>query len=95
MGHFLVRAGLPGIRIVETWDHLGMRATGSHDVVLDGVAIPADHAVDVRSPTEWAIEPESWAWNTLLIAAVYDGIARAAQVWLRDFLEQRRPSALP
>lgn len=51
VGHFLVRAGQPGIRIVETWDHLGMRATGSHDVVLDGVEVPADHAVDIRSPT--------------------------------------------
>ncbi|MFZ1431639.1 MAG: acyl-CoA dehydrogenase family protein, partial [Geminicoccaceae bacterium] len=94
VGHFLVRAGLPGIRIVESWDHLGMRATGSHDVVLDGVEIPLDHAVDIRAPADWALEPEAWAWNTLLIGAVYDGIARAAQVWLHGFVEYRRPSAL-
>lgn len=94
VGHFLVRAGLPGIRVVESWDHLGMRATGSHDIVFDGVEIPADHAVDICKPGDWAVEPEPWAWNTLLIAALYDGIARAAQAWLRDFLERRRPSAL-
>jgi alkylation response protein AidB-like acyl-CoA dehydrogenase len=27
VGHVLVRADAPGIRIVETWDHIGMRAT--------------------------------------------------------------------
>ena len=94
VGNFLVRAGLPGIRIVETWDHLGMRATGSHDVVLENVEIPADHAVDLRRPAEWAIEAEPWAWNTLLIAALYDGIARAAHAWLRGFVAARRPSDL-
>ena len=94
VGNFLVRAGRPGVRIVETWDHLGMRATGSHDIVLEDVEIPADHAVDLRPPAEWAIEAEPWAWNTLLIGALYDGIARAAQAWLRGFVAARRPSGL-
>ncbi|MBD2664021.1 acyl-CoA dehydrogenase family protein [Richelia sinica] len=31
VGSFLVPRNLPGVQIVETWDHLGMRATGSHD----------------------------------------------------------------
>ena len=43
-GPFLVPADAPGITIVETWDHLGMRATASHDVVLRGRPIPPDHA---------------------------------------------------
>ena len=30
--------------IVETWDHLGMRASASHDVVFEGAPIPLDHA---------------------------------------------------
>ncbi|MGF6311127.1 alkylation response protein AidB-like acyl-CoA dehydrogenase [Bradyrhizobium sp. i1.8.4] len=30
VGLFLVPAGLPGTRIEETWDHLGLRASGSH-----------------------------------------------------------------
>ncbi|NOJ38492.1 acyl-CoA/acyl-ACP dehydrogenase [Bradyrhizobium sp. WSM 1791] len=29
IGFFLVPAGRPGTRIVETWDHLGLRASGS------------------------------------------------------------------
>ena len=51
---FLVPAKSPGIEIVETWDQLGLRASGSHDVLLNNVAIPADYAVDIRRPKEWA-----------------------------------------
>jgi len=43
VGLFLVPAGLPGTRIVETWDHLGLRASGSHDILFDDVLFPLDH----------------------------------------------------
>ena len=39
-GNFLVPMDTPGVRIDETWDNLGMRATGSHDVVYDNVWVP-------------------------------------------------------
>jgi alkylation response protein AidB-like acyl-CoA dehydrogenase len=43
-GPKIVHAFLPrshdGYRIVETWDTLGMRATRSDDVVLDGAFVP-------------------------------------------------------
>lgn len=95
VGTFLVPAKAAGIRIVETWDHLGMRATGSHDVILEGVEIPHDHAVDVRLPKEWS-RPDAaqMAWATLLVAALYDGIARSARDWLVDFLRNRKPANL-
>lgn len=95
VGTFLVPAKAPGVRIVETWDHLGMRATGSHDVILDGVQIPADHAVDIRRPREWAApDPVQVAWSALLVAALYDGIARSARDWLVGFLQTRKPANL-
>ena len=34
------------------------------------------------------------AWSALLVAAVYDGIARAARVWLVVFLQDRKPANL-
>jgi alkylation response protein AidB-like acyl-CoA dehydrogenase len=41
----------PGYRIVENWDTLGMRATQSHDTILDGVFVPDRHIFFVsRSP---------------------------------------------
>jgi alkylation response protein AidB-like acyl-CoA dehydrogenase len=36
---FLVEAGQSGLRVEETWDTVGMRATGSHDLVLDDVRV--------------------------------------------------------
>ena len=43
-GPTVLQFGVPmnaeGVSIVETWDTLGMRGTGSHDVVLDGVFVP-------------------------------------------------------
>jgi alkylation response protein AidB-like acyl-CoA dehydrogenase len=95
VGLFLVPMDSPGIRIVKTWNHLGMRATGSHDVVFEDVAIPVDHAVDIRSPAAWGLpDPMQAAWNTLTISALYDGIARAARNWFLLHLTTRQPSNL-
>jgi alkylation response protein AidB-like acyl-CoA dehydrogenase len=96
LGIFLVPRESPGIRIIESWDHLGLRASGSHEVVFDAVALPLDHAVDVRPAAEWAAGPEAdqYAWMIVLLGALYDGIARAAQSWLLRFLAERAPGSL-
>jgi alkylation response protein AidB-like acyl-CoA dehydrogenase len=95
VGVFLVPSGLPGTQIVETWDHLGLRASGSHDVVFDDVLVPLDHEVDLRRPSEWGAPDVSQATiQAVLVGAVYDGVARAARDWLIDFLNTRTPSSL-
>ncbi len=95
VGMFLVPAGLPGTRIVETWDHLGLRASGSHDVVFDDVVFPLDHEIDVRKPDEWrALDVTHATVHAIFVAAIYDGIARAARDWLIDFLKARVPANL-
>jgi alkylation response protein AidB-like acyl-CoA dehydrogenase len=92
---FLVPAKSQGVRIIETWDQLGLRASGSHDVVFDNVHIPLDHAVDVRAPEDWQRgDPDHAAWNNLTIAALYTGVARAARDWLLRFLNDRAPANL-
>jgi alkylation response protein AidB-like acyl-CoA dehydrogenase len=96
VGNFLVEAKNPGIKIEPTWDHLGMRATVSHQVVFEDTPIPLDYA-DIRTPEEWALGAgnESWIlWNALAISTIYDAIARSAQDWLRDYLKSRTPSNL-
>ena len=40
------RANAPGLTIERTWNPLGMRATGSHDAILEDVRVPLDHAAD-------------------------------------------------
>ena len=97
VGNFLVAADSPGITIVPAWDHLGMRATVSHEVVFADTPTPADHAVDVRPPADWAPKPGDNAlglWNALAISTIYDGVARAARDWLRDYLKERVPTNL-
>jgi alkylation response protein AidB-like acyl-CoA dehydrogenase len=95
VGQFLVPAGLPGTRIVETWDHHGLRSSGSHDVIFDDVVIPLDAEIDVRKPQEWrAPDPVQATVHTIFVAAIYDGIARAARDWLVTFLKTRAPASL-
>ena len=40
----------PGYRIVENWDTLGMRATQSHDTILEGVFVPDRHIIRIAKP---------------------------------------------
>jgi alkylation response protein AidB-like acyl-CoA dehydrogenase len=97
VGTVLVRAGTPGVRIEPAWDHLGMRATVSHEIVFDDVLTPRDHAVDLRPPAAWAPKPGDTTqglWNALSISTIYDGVARAGRDWLARYLKERTPSNL-
>ncbi|SDS50814.1 acyl-CoA dehydrogenase family protein [Bradyrhizobium canariense] len=95
VGLFLVRAGLPGTRIVETWDHLGLRASGSHDIVFEDVVFSLDHEIDVRKPDDWRVPDFTQATvHAIFVAAIYDGIAQAARDWLIGFLKTRVPANL-
>jgi alkylation response protein AidB-like acyl-CoA dehydrogenase len=94
VGHALVLADAPGIRIDETWDHIGMRGTCSHDVIFTDVPV-ADDFVVLQPPSSWlGADPSQMAWNAAGIGAIYTGIARAARDWIADFLRHRVPSGL-
>ncbi len=97
VGNFLVAADSPGITILPAWDHLGMRATVSHEVVFADTPVPLDQAVDVRAPADWAPKPGDAAlglWNALAISTIYDGVAQAARDWLAGYLNDRVPANL-
>ncbi len=95
VGTFLVPAHAPGIGIVETWDHLGMRASGSHDVIFEDTPIPLEYAADIRPPSAWAVRDDGQtAWYVLGICALYNGVAQAARDWLVTYLTERTPTAL-
>lgn len=78
--HFGVPMKAPEVRIEPTWDVLGMRATGSNDVVIDNLFI-ADAAVAFsRKAGEW--HPVFQIIATIafpLIYAVYLGVAEQAR----------------
>ena len=55
--HVLPVAAISGLLMNDhwlkvTWDHVGMRATGSDDLILEGAEIPEAYAVDVRTPED-------------------------------------------
>ena len=96
VGSFLVRADSPGVAIEPTWDHLGLRASRSDDVILDGVRVPRDAVSGLVDPAvpDPRRDPGLVAWNNLGLTALYLGVAEAAQRWLIGFLHERTPSAL-
>ena len=95
VGYFLVPRDAAGVRIEETWDQLGMRATGSHDVIFEDVELSADHALDVRPPAAWQPpDPAVAGWNNVVLTALYQGVATAARDWLAGYLHERIPANL-
>jgi len=89
--HLAVPLNAPGVTVQDTWRTLGMRGTGSHDIVLDDVFVP-DDAIGVRRP------PGRWspAWHAVatlalpLVYAVYVGIAEAARALALRAATRRR-----
>ena len=95
VGSFLVPAGSAGVTVERTWDHLGLRASRSDDVVFDAVDVPAEAAVALATPdAQPPPDPVLMAWNALGLSAIYLGVAAAARDWLIGFLAERTPTAL-
>ncbi|MGL5167983.1 MAG: acyl-CoA dehydrogenase family protein [Afipia sp.] len=78
--HFGVAMNSPHVKVLDTWRTLGMRGTGSHDVLIDGHVVP-DAAVSVtRKAGQW--HPIFQIIGTLafpLVYSVYLGIAESAR----------------
>ena len=77
--HFAIPRASEGISIIDTWDTLGMRGTGSNDVVYDNVFVPDAAIVGRRPAGQW--HP---MWEVILptamplISAAYVGLAESA-----------------
>lgn len=83
-GPTVLQFGVPmnaeGVSILETWDTVGMRGTGSHDVVLDGVFVPDAAIAGRRKPGVW--HPLLHLVSMIafpIVYSVYTGIAEAAR----------------
>jgi alkylation response protein AidB-like acyl-CoA dehydrogenase len=90
--HFAVPLKAEGVEIVETWRTLGMRGTGSHDVVLKEVFVP-EAAISGRRP--------SGPWHPLfhiismiafaLIYSAYLGVADGARARALEIARRKSP----
>lgn len=95
VGSFLVRSDAPGISVERTWDHLGLRASRSDDVIFTDTPVALDATTGLAEPAPGAGAPVTlMAWNALGLTALYLGVASAARDWLTGFLAERTPAAL-
>lgn len=89
VGNFLIHKDLHGVSIKETWDSVAMRSTGSHDLVLEEVAVPIENLVEYIVPGK----KQAAGW-LLHIPACYLGIAKAAQQEAIRFATTYSPNSI-
>jgi len=94
VGTFVVPNKLPGIRVIENWNSLGMRASGSHDVDYTDVEIPLENVIDLVDPSVAQQDNRAHAAITLALTALYLGVAEAAQEAFIRFAHERVPTNL-
>ncbi|MGZ6308898.1 MAG: acyl-CoA dehydrogenase family protein [Ktedonobacterales bacterium] len=95
LGTFLVPNDAPGLRIEETWDALSLRASGSHDLVLEDARVPGDALLDVRATgTPDPRGALGLPWGAITLSGVYTGVAAAARDEAAYFAATRIPTAL-
>ena len=90
LGFFLVPKTATGVSIDENWEVMGMRGTGSHDLVLQNVRVEASNLVEIPSYST-GFKINGWL---LLISATYLGIAQAARDYALDFANTHSPNSL-
>ena len=87
---FLVPARAPGVSLLPSWHgSLSLRASGSDDVLLEGVFVPDSHALP-PSPAH----PAGSAWFWTAVGATYLGVGQAALDALKAYAWERVPTAL-
>jgi alkylation response protein AidB-like acyl-CoA dehydrogenase len=84
VSEFLVKRS-EQVSLIETWDSLGMRATGSHDIVLDGAFVQRENRI-----AGGGID-DGGGW-LLHIPACYMGIALAARDYALEFARTYQPN---
>jgi alkylation response protein AidB-like acyl-CoA dehydrogenase len=92
--HFAIPMNSPHVKVLDNWKTLGMRATGSHDVVIDGHVVPEQAIAFRRKAGEW--HPVFQIIATVafpLIFAVYLGVAEGARDIALGLAKKRRTDA--
>jgi alkylation response protein AidB-like acyl-CoA dehydrogenase len=93
VGEFLVTGD--DIHIEETWNVMGMRSTGSHDILLEDVFVPTHHVVSLSVPGQKSHRSQTGIGWTLHIPACYLGIALNARDVAMQYAATYQPNSLP
>jgi alkylation response protein AidB-like acyl-CoA dehydrogenase len=79
--HAFMPRDTPGYSIDETWDTVGMRATSSHDTVLDGALVPDNYIARVVPPDFAGADLfvlAVFVWAEPTFGSIYLGLAQRA-----------------
>ena len=90
--HFGMPMNSPHVKVLDNWRTLGMRSTGSHDVMIDGHVIPEAAVAVKRKAGEW--HPLFHIIATIafpLVYSVYLGVAESARDIAIDLAKQKKP----
>jgi len=83
----IVPRNTPGLAIIDDWNGMGQRTTGSGTVTLENVVVAADHVIQVH---QFAALPNLYGPMSQIIQAAIDlGIARAAIAETIAFVKTR------
>jgi alkylation response protein AidB-like acyl-CoA dehydrogenase len=91
--HFGVPMNSPHVKVLDTWRTLGMRGTGSHDVLIDGHFVPEAAVAARRVAGEW--HPLFHIIATMafpLVYGVYLGVAESARDIAIGLAKRKQPS---
>jgi alkylation response protein AidB-like acyl-CoA dehydrogenase len=90
--HFGIPMNSPHVKIIPVWKTMGMRGTGSHDILIDGHVVPDAAVALKRKAGEW--HPLFQIISTIafpLIYSVYLGVAESARDIAIGLAKKRRP----
>jgi alkylation response protein AidB-like acyl-CoA dehydrogenase len=91
--HFGIPMSSPHLKVLDNWRTLGMRGTGSHDLVIDGHVVPEAAVAVRRKAGEW--HPLFQIIATIafpLVYSVYLGVAEGARDIAVALAKRREPS---
>jgi indole-3-acetate monooxygenase len=91
--HFGVPMSSPNVKMLDTWRTVGMRGTGSHDVMIEGHVVPDVGVALKRKAGEWhAIFHIIATIAFPLIYSVYVGVAESARDLAVDLAKRKAPN---
>lgn len=89
--HFGIPMKSPHVKVMNNWKAMGMRGTGSHDVMIDGHVVPEEAVALKRKQGEW--HPLFHIISMIafpIIYAAYLGVAEAARTRAVEMAMKRR-----
>jgi len=91
--HFGVPMNSPHLKVLDTWRTLGMRGTGSHDVMIDGHVVPEAAVAARRKAGEWHMLFHMIGTIAFpLVYSVYLGVAESTRDLALNLAKRRQPT---